>query len=353
MSDRADVVIAGAGLAGACAALSLSQTRRVTVLDPSPPGSEATGAAAGLVNPFMGHKAKPAWRHDHALAALAEALDQSDPALWRGTGVIRPARDARQAQAFRDQAAAHAGLDWLSPDESAERWPTVIAHDGSLFVSRGGSVDLSAFVRAALAEVERRGGLVRREQLLRWETDGDTAIAITDKNEHQARHLILALGDGLRPFDALASLPLHRVKGQTVHLGRPPGLPADHPAVAGPRYIVPGADHVIVGATFEHRFTSTEPDPGLDAGLISRAADLVPALAEAEVLGRRAGVRMTVPTQVSPQRLPLVGPVSPGVWVFSGLGAKGALMAPLVASWLPDALDGRRPLPDEIPTARA
>lgn len=341
-------MIAGAGLAGACAALVLSRTRRVSVLDDRSPGTGATGAAAGLVNPFMGQKANPAWRHDEALAALADAVGESDPTLWRGSGVIRPARDVGQAEVFRVRAGEHSDLDWMSPDDHRRRWPDVRAPHGSLWVSRGGSIDLPAFVGAALATVERRGGSVRQAGLSEWREEPDHTVAITDQESIRCDHLVLALGDGVRQFGALAGLPLHRVKGQTVRLARPAGLPAGHPAVSGPRYIVPGPDHVIVGATFEHHFTSTEPDPALDAGLVADAARLVPMIGEAEVLGRRAGIRLTVPAQHSPRRLPLVGPLTPRVWVVSGLGAKGALMAPLIARWLPDALDGRQPLPPEL-----
>ena len=36
--------------------------------------------------------------------------------------------------------------------------------------------------------------------------------------------------------------------------------------------------------------------------------------------------------------LPLVGPVAQNVWAFTGLGAKGLLMAPLLAQHLPEWL---------------
>ncbi len=348
MRDTTDVVVAGAGLAGAGAALALSRTRRVTVLDPHP-ASQATSAAAGLVNPFMGRKARPAWHHDRALDALAEMIDETDPSLWRGTGVVRPARDGKQAEAFRERAGEHAELGWLSAPASAERWPTVAAPHGALWIARGGSVDLGAFVRAALAVVVERGGAVVPHRLERWEND-DTPIAITDKTEIRAQHLVLALGDGARPFAALAELPLHRVKGQTVRLVRPASLPSDHPAVSGARYVVPDGDQVVVGATFEHTFSTLDPDPSLDDELVAGAAEVIPALAGAPVVERRAGVRLTVPTSASPRRLPLAGelPGHPGVWVFAGLGAKGALTAPMIARHLPAALAGRQPLPPEL-----
>lgn len=346
MADHADAVVAGAGLAGACAALVLSRTRRVVVLDAGRPGGGASAAAAGLANPFMGRAAKPAWRHDLALDALAELAAEADPALYRRTGIVRPAVSDAQADAFRQRARAHGDVDWLGPEASAERWPAVAAPRGALHVRRGGSVDLVAFVEAALAVVEARGGRVVRARLEGW-IDGP--VAITDHGEIRTPALVLALGDGARELPSLAGLPVHRVKGQTVRLGRPPGVPADHPAVAGAGYAVPAGESVIVGSTFEHTFADLRPDPSLDAGLVARAAALVAGLAGAPVLERRAGVRLTVPSAVSPGRLPLAGPLAgaPGVWVLTGLGAKGLMTAPMLARWLPAAVDGRRPFPDE------
>ena len=342
----ADVVVVGAGLAGACAALELSRTRRVVVVEAATPAAGASGAAAGLVNPFMGQRAKAAWRHDRALDALRSLADEAGPGLFQQTGVLRPAATAAQAEAFRQRAEAHADLAWRPAAASAERWPLVAAPHGALWVARGGSVDVPAFVRAALAVAERRGAEVVRARLSGWRD----RVARTDVDEIPFQHLVLAPGDGARHLPALADLPLHRVKGQTVTLARPASLPAEHPAVAGAGYVVPSADGVVVGATFEHTFADVAPDPALDAALAARAAGVVPELEGAAVVGRRAGVRLTVPAAVSTRRLPLAGPLPghEGVWVVAGLGAKGLLTAPLVARRLADALDGRRPLPAEL-----
>ena len=350
MTDRADVVVAGAGLAGACAALVLSRDRRVVVLDAEGPAAGASGAAAGLANPFMGRKAKPAWRHDEALDALAELADDAGGGLFRRTGILRPAVSPTQAERFAERADGHADLDWLPPAASAERWPLVRSPLGTLVVSRGGTVDLPAFVGAALATARARGAEVVRARLHDWRCASDGVTAITGRVEFPTRRLLLALGDGARQLAPLAGLPLHRVKGQTMLLDRPDALRADHPAVAGAGYAVPRLDGVVVGSTFEHEFTDADPDPSLDATLAAKGAALVPILDRARVLDRRAGVRVTVPSAVSSRRLPLAGalPGHPGVWIVTGLGAKGLLTAPLIARRLPDALDGGTGLPAEL-----
>ena len=350
---RYDVVIAGAGLAGACAAFHLSRTRAVLVLERHAPAAGASGAAAGLVNPLMGRKARPAWRHTEALTTLDALLHAAGAsALFRRTGVLRPAADLAQAGAFVAAAETHRGAaEWLPPGAACERWPDVAAPHGALWIAGGGHLALPALVRALLAAAEVRGATVRvGTGLAGWETDGDGCIAITDHGERiRTRHLLLALGDGFRRFSALAELPLHRVKGQTIRLRRPPDLDG-LPAISGSVYVVPEADGLVVGATFEHDFASLAPDPAQSEALRAKAARLLPPLSMTPVLDAQAGVRVTVPGT----RLPLLGPLPgrPAAWVFTGLGAKGLLTAPLLAQALPTLLDAPETIPPEVSTLR-
>lgn len=348
----ADVVVAGAGLAGASAALVLGRDRQVVLLDAEAPAAGASGAAAGLVNPFMGRKARPAWRYAQALDALHALLDEADalPLLHR-VGVLRPADSGRQAAVFAERADEHPDdLEWWTADDAGERWPHVTVPNGALFVRRGGHLDVGHLVRALVAAARARGVQVETGRaLVGWRTELGAVAVSTRHGPLRCRHLLLTLGDGARHLPGLDGLPLARVKGQILRLARPPVLPDDHPAVAGRGYVVPRDAEVVVGATFEHTFTSEAPDPARDAGLLASAAQLVPALDGAQVLGRLAGVRLGVPATVSPRRLPLAGPLPghPGVWILTGLGSKGLLTAPLLASLLPGALDGRALLPAE------
>lgn len=334
---NSEIVIAGAGLAGACAALALAPHTRVLVLDDGRPG--ASHAAAGLVNPFLGRKAKRAWRATDALEALARLAESSDVPLQLG-GLLRPARDERQAEVFRQRAAAHPErLRWLSPGSSREAHPAVRAPHGALWVREGGHVEIPRLVEAVLSEARRRGAEVLHARLAGWSGGRDGWLVVRSESaeapEIRTRTLLLCTGDGTR---ALApDLPLHRVKGQTLRLAAPPDLRI--PPVSGAGYVVPLAPaEVVVGATFEHSFTTLAPTPEAAEDLRQRAVALVPALEGAAVLGARAGVRLTVPASVRPGRQPLVGPVASGVWAFTGLGAKGLLTAPLLAQHLPEWL---------------
>ena len=341
--------MAGGGLAGACAALWLSQDRPVVVL--APPGASASRAAAGLVNSRMGPQARRGWRAEAALDALVATLDLARCApLFRRTGVVRPARDARQARRFREADADR----WHTPAAAAERWPHVHAPHGALRVPDGGSVDVPAMLDALLDAARANGATVRADRLVGWtETPGGVRVE-TDGGDLEACHLIVAVGDGARHLPALQALPLHRIKGQTVTLARPAGLDADAPALAGGTYAVPGPDGVVVGATYEHTFETTQPTDAATRSLAEAAARTLPLLATAAVLDARAGVRLTVPERVAPGRLPVLGPLHDAsrVWVFTALGSRGLLTAPLLATLLPDALPRPGRVPPEVVLSR-
>src|SRR5690606_9126064 len=167
-----DTIVVGAGLAGACAALYLSGRERVLVLDAGGPAAGASGAAAGLVNPLAGLRARPVWRMDEALDAFHDALARAGVAdLFRGPGVLRPAADAAQAGWFREAAARHPGhARWLSPAEAAARYAAAPAPFGALFLPTAGAVVVPDLVGALLAAAVRAGAVVQTgRRVTGWE----------------------------------------------------------------------------------------------------------------------------------------------------------------------------------------
>ena len=329
---RLPVVVIGAGIGGAAAALALSASHDVLVLDAAGPARGASGVSAGLAHAFTGRKASRGWRAGEARAAL-DRLAAASGVPVEATGVLRPAVDARQARAFQQTAEAHpAEASFVEPSAARERWPHARAPHGALWIPGGGHLDVPALVRGALGAAVERGASVRTGvRLVSWRGKTDCVLAITDQGEVQARALVLC--PGATPLPALAALPFGRVKGQTVTLGA--ALPSGSPALAGGTYVVPTAAGVLVGATFEHGYASEAPDRATSLRLRERAARLVPGLAEAPVLAERAGVRLTVPASVSAERLPRVGYVADRVVLFAGFGSRGLLTAPLLARALP------------------
>ena len=141
----------------------------------------------------------------------------------------------------------------------------------------------------------------------------------------------------------MEGVDLHPLKGQVATLERPPGTESlPHGSAAG-GYVVWRDGEAIVGTTYEHDFEHDDPDEGIGRALRAQTAETVPGLADARIASVASGIRVTVPGT----RLPCVGPV-PGherIWTHTGLGAKGLLMGPFVATRLGVWLQH----PDRIP----
>lgn len=96
-----------------------------------------------------------------------------------------------------------------------------------------------------------------------------------------------------------AGLGARRLVGETdVHPGRGQVVLVEDVEVdrwwldgAGPTYVVPRRSHVVVGGTFEEGAWDRTPSPETAAAILERASRLVPALAEARVVGHRVGLR--------------------------------------------------------------
>jgi glycine/D-amino acid oxidase-like deaminating enzyme len=354
MNPPYEFVIAGAGLAGAAAALHLSRDYSVLVLDAGMAAGGASGAGAGLINPMLGRRARASWRIDEALAAVEETIDLAGADdLYDDRGVLRPAAREDQIGYFKEAAESRPDLAvWLSAAKVAEEYPDVHAPHGALRVVRGGAIDIRRFVEQMLRTAEGQGAKVSLStKLINWqEVDGKLRVAMErdgDQIEARCNRLMLAVGDGFRRFKALNRLGLHRVKGQTIRVRRPDSVDRKCaiPPISGSGYIVPEIATWVLGSTYEHGFESVEPSIEADAEILRKTSLMMPQLAAAEVLERRAGVRVTVPRR----RLPMVGPVDgEHVWTIAGLGSKGLLVAPLIAKNLAGWMETPAAIPSEL-----
>jgi glycine/D-amino acid oxidase-like deaminating enzyme len=113
---------------------------------------------------------------------------------------------------------------------------------------------------------------------------------------------------------------------------------------------VPTEAGLVIGSTYEHHFRDAQPSEAASRALLARLARTIPALMDADLLDARAGIRTTVPTRISPRRLPMLGPL-PGrrrVWAMLGLGSRGLLTAPLLAEFLARTAGGPAGVPEDV-----
>ncbi len=132
--DRAEVIVLGAGIAGAATAYHLAKrgVGPVVVFDPRTPGAGATGRAAGIVSEQLWDR----WDVDvvreskEEYARLAEA---ADPSAYRTVGFARWTADPVVAAALRESSDRLRGwgvaVRSLSPDELRARVPVARCDD--------------------------------------------------------------------------------------------------------------------------------------------------------------------------------------------------------------------------------
>ena len=79
-----------------------------------------------------------------------------------------------------------------------------------------------------------------------------------------------------------------------------------HPA--GRAYVHPRASDCILGGTLDENQWGTEPDPATAAAIIARCTEIVPAIANAAVIGHLAGLRPGRPEVRLEENPPAGGP---------------------------------------------
>lgn len=346
MDSSWDLIIVGAGIAGACAAAHCSGNQRVLVIEADAPGAGASGAAAGLVNPFMGRRARPVWRLEEALEALLETLTLSGAQhTFVPSGVLRVPRTSEQAETYKKRTQEYpARTHWWSPEEASEKYPDFQTPYGALLVRSGGFVRTRKAITQMLTFAQTNNAeLMSSARVTNWGEDSNGAYVTVDNYTRlHAKRVVLAVGAGFEQFPALKAMGLRGVKGQTVTVERPPAL-KNVPSVSGYGYVAADTDRLVLGSTYEHEYTHPNPSAAQTQKILKKVAKMFPEAAKLSVVEERAGVRVMTPHTNKAMLGPLPG--SKRVWFFGGLGSKGLLMAPLMARRLPQWLTAPEAIP--------
>ena len=353
-----DTIIVGAGIAGSSAALHLSQSERVLLIEGKRPAAGASGVAGGLFSPMIALRGRPVWQIDDAIAAFHTQLEMAGVQdLFDRRGVLRPAKDEQQVGFFKQSVGMcpqHAA--WWPAEKVATHYPVIKAPLGALFAKTGGAFSTTLFTQKMVAAAINGGATyIENKWAIGWqESESKVHLQIASSTKEgsptediTANRIIFAIGDAFFDMAQFADLDLHAVKGQTIRIQKPALIQdAVIPPTSSQAYIIPEGDMLSIGSTFEHTFEHKHANRDLSLSLLEKVTRIIPELAGQEILEEHVGIRVTVPVI----RLPMVGPLpnSERVWVFTGFGSKGLLLAPLLASRLQDYFKQPGEIPPEI-----
>lgn len=356
-------IVVGGGVIGLLSAYGLAGAGcSVTLLDASATGTEASWAGGGIVSPLY------PWRYSPAITALAHWSQDSYPQL---------------GERLREQTSVYpevyeTGLYWLDleDEEQALAWAereerpirrvnieavhTAVPSLGDSFsraiylpgVANVRNPRLLQALRAALAKMPNVR-ILEHCAVTGFVRDGLRVVGVqTAQGEMRADQVVLAAGawSGKLLATLGLELPVKPMKGQMILFKCAEDfLPSM--VLAKRRYAIPRRDgHILVGSTLEDvGFDKTPTGDALES-LRSTAAELLPALANAEVVKHWAGLR-----PASPDGIPYIGPVPghDGLWLNCGHFRNGLVLAPASCQLLTDLMTGQAPIIEPAPYAPA
>lgn len=344
-------IVVGAGILGASTAYHLAKAGvSVTIIDRDDLG-QATGAAAGIICPWLTRRRNKAWyqlvKNGAAfypkLIDELEALGESETGYAK-VGAIRLHQDEEKlnqvlkiAQNRKETAPEMGEIKKLSPEESCELFPPLNPSYGAIYVSGGARVNgrllCQSLIRAALSYGAK---FIRGDASLIEE--GQTIKGVAINNEKRYADQVIVTG-GTWANELLKPLHLHFFlrpqKAQIVHVDLPGAVTDKWPVVIPPgnHYLLTfGGSRLVAGAThedhagFDHRVTA-----GGVQEVLEKMLKIAPGLKESTLVETRVGFR-----PITPDSVPVMGAWPPysGLLIANGLGASGLTAGPYLGSQL-------------------
>ncbi|MFB1081335.1 NAD(P)/FAD-dependent oxidoreductase [Jeotgalibacillus sp. JSM ZJ347] len=340
------IIVIGGGIAGATAAYYLSkQDCEVILIDREDKG-QATGAAAGIICPWLSQRRNKKWYFlvKEGAAYYPELInhlkeDGETDTGYKQTGGLVLHKDEikrdkmiERALKKKEDAPEIGELTPLNAEDVKNSFPFLTEDFYGLHVSGAARVDGKKLRQSLINGIKKNGGRL---------ITGDASLAITDRQvtsvhvdgkELTADRIILAAGAWAKEVlkTVGVEVDVSYQKAQIVHLGVE-GSTEQLPVVMPPgdQYLLAFDDQrIVAGTTHEN---DVPMDDKVTAGgmyeVLNKTLDIAGDLAHATLLETRVGYR-----PFTPGFLPVAGPF-PGIdrlFFVNGLGSSGLTSGPFI-----------------------
>ncbi len=352
MPETTDVAIIGGGAAGCAVAFYLAEAGlSATIIEREGVGSQASGYAAGGLNPMLGHGipgplaafARESFKMHRSLFPMLSELTGIDYEL-RPVSEIRLTFDESEVPAFEaladrllrtDGFAASMTEDWrvrkLDSRVNSE-------FAGCVFTRGNYSLDSLGFTKALASAAQHSGAKVRPGTVRGLEVRGDqVSRVLLEDGELDCGEVVLAMGPWSRQAERWLDtyIPVDPLKGEILRM-RLPGPPLEHEVVGEGASIYAKPDGLVwCGATEDWRGFDRQPLTETRERILEGAKKLLPSIVDATLVTHTACLR-----PVTPDWLPILGRVSGyrNAWLATGAGKKGILLAPAIGKSIADLI---------------
>ncbi|MBI3677422.1 MAG: FAD-binding oxidoreductase [Proteobacteria bacterium] len=338
MSDF-DILIIGAGIAGASAGAHLARTHRVAVLErESQPGYHTTGRSAALFSESYGNESVRALTRASRDFFFNPPKDFTDGALVRPRGALYIARQDQMKELEDFIAALDVAADTVrvTPQEALRRCPILRgeAVAAALYEAGAHDVDVNALHQGYLRMLRKSGGQVLTNAAvtsLRYEND--LWNVRTSAGDFRAGVVVNAAGAWADEIAKLAAVPpigLQPLRRTAVLVPAPENMSIDSwPMVidiAEQFYFKPDAGNIFLTPADETPSPPCDAQPDeLDVALAIDHIERATTLSIRRVQSKWAGLRT-----FAPDRSLVAGfaPSAKGFFWLAGQGGYGIQTAP-------------------------
>ncbi len=338
------LLLVGQGIAGTILAWTLQkQGVRVHIADGNLPGSSSL-VAAGIINPVTGKRFVKSWRFDDfypAAKSVYQTLEQElNIHIWSEQPMVRLLATAREANDWSARCALPDYDAHLSGSGDAGDWAGFVKPGYQYgIVRRAARVDFPALILAFRQKAIAEGFF--------WETSIDYETAGQLTNEYDGIIFCEGYRGQENPF--FPGLPWQLAKGEALLLRfRQDQAPLIGQMLKKTMTLVPVGENLFwAGGSYQWHYPDLLPSEEERNFILNHLSEML--AVPFEIVGHVAGVRPTVK-----DRRPFLGQsdINSKVFIFNGLGTKGALLAPYWAEHFSEYFLEGKPLQSEVDIRR-
>ncbi|PSR54383.1 FAD-dependent oxidoreductase [Adhaeribacter arboris] len=341
-----DFILVGHGLAGGILARTLSQQGyRIAVFD-TYKANAASRVAAGLINPLAGKRFAKSWLAEKLVPFAITFYQQMEQELgirvWHPLPILKLFSSVEEQNTWMGKSSNPTLHEFIKKVHVHLPASEVIEQEfGAIEITQSGYVDVNLLLDSLLAELVNQQYLVKMPfEYEKLQVTPNFVTYSLENNTIKAQKIVFCEGYAAIHNPYFNWLPFSPNKGEVLEI-KTDNLSAEciyNKAV----YVLPiGANRFKVGATYNWREINEDLSVEALTELRERTGQIVKK--PFEVTNQAVGIRPAVR-----DRRPLIGwhPMHPNVGIFNGMGSKGVMMAPYLASNFTQNLTGGKLEPE-------
>lgn len=343
-----DYLIVGQGLAGTLLSHFLEK-RGISFLVVDAGHEHASSKiAAGIVNPITGKNFVKSWRFDAFFAFAIETYQELESKwglpIWYPKGILRSLHNYGEVNAWMSRTAEEPYKPFMEEPSDAGVYKDLLQPMPSYgVIHQAGHVDMPNLIR------RRREQLIQKELLLEQTFDYTSLTLESDILRFQDinfRNIVFCEGANARFNRYFQSLPFQCTKGEALIL-QCKDWQKEKIVKQGLYFVALSNGHLWAGSNYAWVFPDVQPTEKILHSLQKQVEENLKA--PYRLVQHLAAIRPT-----TRDRRPFIGrhPAHSRLWIFNGLGTKGASLGPYWASHLVDVMVDRKILDPEVDIAR-